>query len=266
MSMSASQPQPELLLFSQSPYETPDPSRALDDPEGLSAVGGDLSSTRLIHLYQRGFFPWFSDPDPILWWHPGERCVLKPSQFHVSRSLNKAIKRGHWRFSVNQAFSTVIAHCAGLRAEKEGTWISPDIIKAYTELHRLGYAHSIEIWQSTAENHTSQHSNHPHPDAAEDTLVGGFYGIAMGNVFFGESMFSLVPNASKVALKVFCDLTADSHIELIDCQVESEHLLSLGAELMPRHDFCQQLIQHIPTPHTNQVLIQLGQNTNKQAV
>lgn len=256
MSMSANQPQPELLLFSQSPYETPDPRRALDDPEGLSAVGGDLSSTRLIHLYQRGFFPWFSDPDPILWWHPGERCVLKPSQFHASRSLNKAIKRGHWRFSINQAFSTVIAHCAGLRAEKEGTWISPDIIKAYTELHRLGYAHSIEIW----------HNSTPYAANANDTLVGGFYGIAMGNVFFGESMFSLVPNASKVALKVFCDLAADSHIELIDCQVESEHLLSLGAELVPRDNFCQQLIQHIPTPHTNKVLIQMGQNPHKQPV
>lgn len=256
MSTSATQPQPELLLLSESPYDTPDPSRALHDPEGLSAVGGDLSSTRLIHLYQQGFFPWFSDPDPILWWHPSERCVLDPSQFHLSRSLQKAIKRGHWRFSINQAFSTVIGHCAGLRAEKEGTWISSDIIQAYTELHRLGYAHSIEIW----------HNSTPYAANATDTLVGGFYGIAIGQMFFGESMFSLMPNASKIALKVFCDLASQCNIQLIDCQVESEHLLSLGAELRPREAFCQQLRQHITTPHTNQTLIQLGQATDKQAV
>jgi leucyl/phenylalanyl-tRNA--protein transferase len=239
--------QHELILLSESPYDTPNPNKALQDPEGLSAVGGDLSSTRLIHLYSKGFFPWFSDPDPILWWHPEQRCVLDPKVFHLSKSLKKAIKKDNWSFSINQAFETVIGHCASLRVDKEGTWISNEIKTAYSELHRLGYAHSIEIWQS-------------------DQLVGGFYGIAMGNIFFGESMFSLVPNASKIALKTFCDLTRECGIELIDCQVESEHLLSLGAELIPRENFVTTLDQLIPHTQTNKRLINLGQKAQKQAI
>ena len=239
--------QPELILLTESPYDTPLPHKALQDPEGLSAIGGDLSSTRLIHLYSKGFFPWFSDPDPILWWHPEQRCVLPPKQFHFSKSLKKAIRKGNWQFSVNKAFETVIGHCSSLRADKEGTWISEDIKTAYSELHRLGYAHSIEIWQ-------------------DDILVGGFYGVAMGRMFFGESMFSLAPNASKIALKTFCELAQKSGIELIDCQVESEHLLSLGAELMPRENFVTILQQLISNTHTNSELIKLGQKTEKWAI
>lgn len=245
----------ELVLLTESPYDTPDPSKALQDPEGLSAIGGDLSTTRLIHLYSKGFFPWFSDPDPILWWHPRQRCVLKPADFHLSKSLKKALKKidqtaskhEQWFFSINQDFSAVINHCAGLRVNKEGTWISKDIKTAYQKLHKLGYAHSIEIWQN-------------------ETLIGGFYGIAMGNMFFGESMFSLAPNASKVALKLFCELAQNCHIELIDCQVESKHLLSLGAKLIEREVFSKQLEQLIPATTTNPALIQLGQKTQKQRI
>lgn len=228
----------ELILLTESIYETPTPSKALDDPEGLSAVGGDLSSERLIHLYSKGFFPWYSDPDPILWWHPRERCVLVPSHFHESRSLKKAQKKENWSFTINQDFHTVIEHCANLRSD-EGTWISNDIKQAYQTLHQLGYAHSIEA-------------------RVDGRLVGGFYGVALGKVFFGESMFSLHPNASKMALRGFSKIAAQCHIELIDCQVESEHLLSLGAQLMPRDTFVKSLNKLIIEPNKNLTLLNLG--------
>ncbi|MGO2354336.1 MAG: leucyl/phenylalanyl-tRNA--protein transferase [Marinomonas foliarum] len=234
----------ELILLSESPYDTPNPNKALQDPEGLSAIGGDLTTTRLLHLYSKGFFPWFSDPDPILWWHPEQRCVLVPEHFHTSKSLIKASRKENWMYSVNQDFASVIGYCSALRADKEGTWISNDIKAAYTELHKLGYAHSIEIW-------------------LDDKLVGGFYGVAMGKIFFGESMFSLHPNASKVALKSFCDVAKDCQIELIDCQVESAHLLSLGAKQLPRNDFCAVLTKLIPKIEKNSKLINIGKNSKK---
>ncbi|MCB5160808.1 leucyl/phenylalanyl-tRNA--protein transferase [Marinomonas algarum] len=234
----------ELVLLTESPYDTPDPSKALEDPEGLSAVGGDLSTARLLHLYSKGFFPWFSDPDPILWWHPAERCTLVPNTFHASKSLKKALKKTQWTYSVNQAFSQVIEQCASLRADKEGTWISTDIQSAYTELHKMGFAHSIEIW----------HQEH---------LIGGFYGIAMGKMFFGESMFSLQANASKAALRVFCSLADQCEIQLIDCQVESDHLMSLGAKCLPRSVFCEQLAQFIPRVEKNMKLLEMGKNGTK---
>ena len=247
MSYASNEEKCELILLSESPYDTPDPSKALEDPEGLSAIGGDLSSTRLLHLYSKGFFPWFSEPDPILWWHPKQRCTLIPGEFHLSKSLQKAIRKQPWQFSINQEFDSVIGHCAALRAEKEGTWISKDIQNAYTKLHKKGFAHSVEIWLN-------------------DKLVGGFYGVAMGKMFFGESMFSLVPNASKIALKKFCELTKDCGIELIDCQVESDHLLSLGAKKMPRENFCDALEQLIPNIKKNSVLINIGKKPEKQPI
>lgn len=239
--------QQELVLLTDSPYDTPNPHRALLDPEGLCAVGGDLSVTRLLHLYRHGFFPWFSEPDPILWWHPKERCTLLPEQFYCAKSLKKTLKTKPWSFSVNAAFDRVIHHCAALRADKEGTWISKDIQTAYRKLHEMGFAHSIEIW----------HNNE---------LIGGFYGIAMGKMFFGESMFSLQPNASKVALKLFCDLAKDCGITLIDCQVESDHLLSLGARCITREAFCAGLTQRIPTIKKNVTLIEMGQQHLKQPI
>ncbi len=232
-------PEPELVLLSESPFDMPDANRALEDPEGLCAIGGDLSPERLIHLYQHGFFPWYSDPDPILWWHPGQRCTLIPNEFHASRSLNKSLRKQPWSITCNQVFEQVIGHCAQLREQKEGTWISSDIQNAYTKLHNLGYAHSIEVW-------------------LDQQLVGGFYGVAMGEVFFGESMFSLAPNASKIALKTLCELANQSNIRLIDCQVESEHMLSLGAKLMPRAKFIDKLDAHIPTPSKNTRLVDMA--------
>ncbi|KZN14695.1 leucyl/phenylalanyl-tRNA--protein transferase [Marinomonas sp. TW1] len=235
------------MILSESPFDTPQPHKALQDPEGLSAMGGDLSTPRLIHLYQHGFFPWYSEPDPILWWHPEHRCVLLPNHFHLSKSLKKALKKSDMQFSINQAFHQVISHCSDLRARNEGTWISDDIKQAYSRLHTLGFAHSIEVWQ-------------------EEQLVGGFYGVAMGQVFFGESMFSLQPNASKMALKVFCDKANEFNIALIDCQVESEHLVSLGANLCPRDQFISQLQNLIPTPITNPKLINFSKNTLKHPI
>ncbi len=225
----------ELILFGDDVYETPNPFKALEDPEGLSAVGGDLSSDRLIHLYSKGFFPWYNAPNPILWWHPKKRCVLKPVEFHESRSLRKAANKDNWSFSLNQDFGAVIHHCAELGKKNEGTWISDDIKDAFTNLHKLGYAHSFE-------------------SRINGKLVGGFYGIAIRQIFFGESMFSLYPNASKLALREFCRRAEDHQIALIDCQVESEHLLTLGANLMMRPNFVSALETFITSSDKNNLL------------
>ncbi|MGB0941832.1 MAG: leucyl/phenylalanyl-tRNA--protein transferase [Marinomonas sp.] len=228
--------QKQLLILSEDILELPDPNLALDDPDGLAAIGGDLSNRRLIHLYQHGFFPWYSESDPILWWHPSLRCQLNPSNFHCSKSLKKHIRKFSGQIRINTEFETVIQHCAQLRQEQEGTWISDEIVSAFVKLHNTGYAHSIEVWQ-------------------DKQLIGGFYGVAMGRFFFGESMFSLEANASKLALYSLCLNANALGIEHIDCQVESEHLMSLGASLIPRKNFIEQLQQAIPKPEKNQNLI-----------
>ncbi|SBS26782.1 Leucyl/phenylalanyl-tRNA--protein transferase [Marinomonas aquimarina] len=234
---------PELVLLTESIFDTPDPFKALLDPEGLSAIGGDLRPERLIHLYQHGFFPWYSDPDPILWWHPLERCTLAPADFHESRSLRKALKRGEWSWKVNANFLQAINICRDLRADAEGTWISKDVINAYSALNKQGYAFSLEVFYN-------------------GELAGGFYGVAMGRMFFGESMFSLKDNGSKVALWQFCKLASHLGIELIDCQVYSEHLTSLGAQMMTKASFVKALQELIPSPTQNHELIALsGQET-----
>ena len=225
----------QLIILSDDIFELPEPLLALDDPDGLAAVGGGLESDRLIHLYQHGFFPWYSDPDPILWWHPALRCQLFPTDFHCSKSLKKHIKKFSGEVKVNQAFEEVINQCAQLRKEQEGTWISDDIMTAFVTLHKLGYAHSIEIWR-------------------DNNLIGGFYGIAMGRFFFGESMFSLEPNASKLALFSLCKHSNLLGIDQIDCQVESDHLMSLGAKLRPRIQFIKDLKELIPLPEKNESL------------
>lgn len=229
----------ELVLLSESPYDTPNPFKALSDPEGLSAVGGDLKPERLIHLYQHGFFPWYSDPDPILWWHPLERCTLVPEHFHASRSLKKCIRHGEWTWRINNNFLQTIKTCSELRAQNEGTWISDEIIEAYSNLNRMGYAFSVEVFLN-------------------QRLAGGFYGVAMGNMFFGESMFSLLPNGSKVALWQFCQMANKLGIELIDCQVESDHLLSLGAQMMSKETFVANLQKYVAKPTSNAQLNQLA--------
>ena len=191
----------------------PDPSLA--DEDGLLAVGGDLSSERLMLAYSKGIFPWFNDDQPIMWFSPPERCVIYPERIKISKSLRCTIKSGKFRITQNDAFADVIENCSTVpRKEQNGTWISRNMITAYKRLHALGIAQSIEVWE-------------------KNKLVGGLYGVKIGRVFCGESMFSLVSNASKVAL-VFL---AQSDIDLVDCQIENAHLISLGAELISRELF-----------------------------
>ncbi len=197
------------------PLVFPDPNSALAEPDGLLCAGGDLSPERLKLAYRSGIFPWFSDDDPILWWSPAERCVLLPDAFHVSRSLAKRIRRGRYRLTRNHAFERVVAACAAERAGANGTWITDNMREAYCLLHHHGDAHSIECW-------------------ADDELVGGLYGVAVGTVFCGESMFSTQPDASKVALH---SLITSGEYHIVDCQMPTAHLLSLGAERMARADF-----------------------------
>jgi len=198
----------------------PELNLALKEPNGLIGIGGDLSSDRLLHAYSEGIFPWYGKDEPILWYSPDPRMVITPEAFHLSKSLRKTINSSKFDVSVNTVFSEVMTNCQKVsRAGQSGTWISEDMIKAYSILHGSGYAHSYEVF-------------------LDNKLVGGLYGVALGRVFFGESMFSLVSNASKVA---FAYLLQYSNYMLIDCQVENKHLESLGAFKMPRDLFVQQL-------------------------
>jgi leucyl/phenylalanyl-tRNA--protein transferase len=214
----------------------PPTSAALEDPNGLLAVGGDLSAARLLAAYQRGIFPWYEAGEPILWWTPQPRAVLRPREFHESKSLRKFLKTRDWLVEYDQRFEQVIEACAAPSPGREETWISDDMKAAYLELHRLGYAHSVEVLDN-------------------DCLVGGLYGVKLGKIFFGESMFSNTPNASKVALKALCELGSLGGLSLIDCQMPNEHLSSLGMTLIQRENFEMELktgitvgdIGHAPT-------------------
>ena len=208
------------------PDAFPPVSAALREPDGLLCAGGDLSPSRLVAAYRRGIFPWYSEGQPILWWSPDPRAVLLPGQFKVSRSLAKTLRNRGFETSVNQAFGDVVVRCADPRLRPEGTWISPAMRAAYLTLNQMGRAHSVETWR-------------------DGRLVGGLYGVALGKVFFGESMFSLEPDASKVALKRLVDEVSARGYVLIDCQVASEHLQSLGAHGMPRREFVRRLEQSI---------------------
>lgn len=196
----------------------PPVDEAFDDPPGLLAAGGDLRPERLLAAYARGIFPWYDDDSPILWWSPDPRMVLRPSDIHVSRSLAKLIRQNQYRVTMDTAFVDVIRHCAALRADREGTWITDEMQAAYTELHRQGHAHSVEVWR-------------------DDHLLGGLYGIAMGQLFFGESMFSLAPNMSKIAFVALARQLEHWNFALIDCQMPTDHLQTLGATAMSRADF-----------------------------
>lgn len=206
------------MVFSLPDDELVFPNPELADEDGLLAIGGDLTPERLILAYRHGIFPWFSDDDPICWYSPHERCVIYPERIKVSKSMKQVLKNGGFRVSVDEAFVNVIGKCANtLRKDQAGTWITHDMQQAYTKLYQLGWAHSVEVWQN-------------------DELVGGLYGIAIGDVFCGESMFSSVSNASKVALIFLCQQTK---FKLIDCQLPNEHLLSLGAEMIDRKTYMQ---------------------------
>jgi len=203
--------------------------RALAEPNGLLAAGGDLSPGRLLAAYSRGIFPWFSAGEPILWWSPDPRMVLYPSEVKVSRSLRKALQRDDHEIRVDTSFRAVIAACAEPRDGQAGTWISPAMMDAYEALHRLGYAHSVETWR-------------------EGRLAGGLYGVAIGRAFFGESMFSRATDASKLALVHLTRQLARWGYGLIDCQMRTAHLASLGAREIPRSAFSRALEQLVHYP------------------
>lgn len=190
--------------------------------EGLLAMGGDLSPERLRLAYRSGIFPWYEDDQPILWWSPDPRCVLYPKDFKYSRSLRRSLRKAQFSYTFDRAFEQVIDQCAAPRGDNSGTWITSDMRTAYIKLHELGVAHSVEAWQGTH-------------------LAGGLYGLAMGRVFFGESMFSAVTDASKAALGHLCEHLSKQMFALIDCQVSSAHLLSLGAQEISRDVFMQQI-------------------------
>lgn len=200
-------------------------------PEGLLAVGGDLSSERLLEAYRHGIFPWYNPGEPILWWSPNPRAVLYPNQLKVSRSLNKTLKRGHFQVAFDTAFRDVMLACAAPRVQHPGggTWITDDMLEAYCQLHALGHAHSVET-------------------RVDGQLVGGLYGVALGGVFFGESMFATETDASKVALAVLTQALLQHGFVLIDCQVPSDHLSRLGAVEIPRTRFLRELEQNLALP------------------
>lgn len=207
------------MHFLTEKIEFPEVSEA--SAEGLLAIGGDLSPERLLHAYSNGIFPWFQDEEPILWWSPDPRFVLYPKDLKISKSMKQVLKKGTFEVTENKAFKAVIENCArAKRNDQDGTWITDGMIKAYLKLHNLGYAKSIEVWQNKE-------------------LVGGLYGIAINdNVFCGESMFAKVSNASKVGFITFIQ---NSNYKLIDCQLHTKHLESLGAKNMPRAEFIQYL-------------------------
>ena len=206
------------LQPSDPPTAFPPVETALVEPDGLLAAGGDLSSERLVEAYTRGIFPWFDAGQPILWWSPDPRCVLDPRAYHMSRRFRRSLKASRARVSFNRAFDAVIDGCAAPRDGQPGTWITAEMRVAYRALHRAGFAHSVEV-------------------ANAGRLIGGLYGLAIGGVFFAESMYSAVSGASKIALAGLCRVLADRGFAIIDCQMTSAHLQTLGATLIPRRRF-----------------------------
>ncbi len=212
----------------------PDVENTLMKPDGLLAIGGNLSEERLLTAYRMGIFPWFHEGHPILWWSPDPRCVLRPKEIKISRSLSKKIRRNHFCITFNNAFSDVIEGCAEIRrGTSQGTWITNDMKTAYLKLFMMGYAHSVECWK-------------------DDQLAGGLYGLAMGKIFFGESMFSRHTDASKVALAGLAGQLQRRDFKLIDCQVVSKHLQMLGAKSMRRSMFINILKTHCSLEKTTQ--------------
>tara|TARA_B110000305_G_scaffold61024_1_gene67654 strand:+ start:105 stop:800 length:696 start_codon:yes stop_codon:yes gene_type:complete len=207
----------------------PDISLALADPNGLLAAGGGLSPNRLLEAYSRGIFPWFEEGQPVLWWSPDPRMVLFPEDLRVSKSLRKTINKSLYTVTLDEAFAEVIGCCAQPRGDSPGTWITDEMQTAYTQLFEAGHAHSVEVWR-------------------EGDLVGGLYGVALGQLFFGESMFSFESNASKIALVKLVKQLQEWNYKLIDCQVSSEHLESLGAIEISREQFRLQLDELLPCP------------------
>ena len=210
------------LTADDPPDAFPAVDTALCEPDGLLAAGGDLGVERLLAAYRQGIFPWYDEGQPLLWWSPDPRCVFFRGDLHFSRRLQRELRRSTAEVRFNTVFTDVIRACAGPRRYEQGTWITNDMINAYEHLHRDGWAHSIEVWQN-------------------DTLIGGLYGLVIGRALFGESMFSHRSNASKIALLMLDGLLADGRLGIIDCQVQSSHLLSMGASVIPRTRFVEML-------------------------
>lgn len=206
----------------------PPPELARSD--GLLAIGGDLSEARLLLAYEQGIFPWYSQGEPILWWAPSPRLVLEPKKIRIPKRLAREIRKDTFKITMDQAFSEVITECADIRVEQdEGTWITNEMKSAYIRLHELGYAHSVECWK-------------------EGKLAGGLYGVSIGTVFFGESMFSRVSNSSKTALATLARILTEWKFDMIDCQITTSHLLSLGAQQINGREFYTRLQKYVRLP------------------
>jgi len=207
----------------------PSPNQAMRDPNGLLAIGGDLSATRLLSAYAQGIFPWYNPDEPILWWCPDPRAVLLPGQFHVSRSLARRLRKADYAVTLNHCFGAVLEACGAPRARGRGTWLGPEMKRAYQDLHERGHAQSVEIWQ-------------------RHELVGGVYGVSLGRAFFGESMFSGIDDGSKIALHYLCRQLRAWDFGLMDCQISSPHLATLGAAELPREQFLALLRSAVAQP------------------
>jgi len=206
------------------PTPFPPVNQALNEPDGLLCFGGDLTTKRLYNAYSQGIFPWYSAEDPILWWSPSERMVLKPEELHISKSLKKSIKKNKLAYFLNRNFKTVIEHCASIARKDNGTWIHPEMILAYTALFKAGHAFCLEV-------------------EIDNQLAGGIYGVVIHNILCGESMFSLQTNGSKLAMVGLSQYMLENDIQLLDCQLHNPHLDSLGAKLIAREQFIKQLNQ-----------------------
>lgn len=208
----------------------PDPAFALDDPNGLLASGGNLAPGTLLEAYSKGIFPWFnSDDEPVLWWSPDPRAIIEPAQLHVSRRLARRLRSGQFSCTFDEDFDAVVAACAEPRDDSGGTWITPAMARAYGDLHRMGWAHCVAV----------------HEDSQ---LVGGLYGVAIGTMFFAESMFSRTTDASKVAMAALCETLSDWHFSALDCQMMTEHLGSMGAQEIAREPFLARVAQAVNHP------------------
>lgn len=216
-------------LAATCPYQFPLP---LSD-DGLVALGGDLEPATLLNAYMQGLFPWFNQGEPIAWWCPNPRCVFVPNTFRPAKSLKRTAKNSRWQITMNQAFDDVVHSCSLPRSYSDDTWIHAEMKQAYAQLHQMGIAKSIEVWEG---------------EPCKSALVGGLYGLQIGAIFFGESMFHVKTDASKIAFWVLTDLCDKSGIQLIDCQLENAYLMGLGASLMSRHDFLITLTQLVKVP------------------
>ena len=201
----------------------PNPLSAMSEPDGLLAVGGNLEVATLVMAYRNGIFPWYQDTDPILWWCPSERCVIRPENFHISKSLRRTLRQERYKVTLNTSFTDVIRACAEPRGDG-GTWITEEMIRAYERLFEQSQAHSVEVWD-------------------DNKLVGGIYGVSVGKVFCGESMFSRISNGSKIAIAHLIRLMQVKGMRILDCQLSNSHLFSLGAELISRQQFISELNQ-----------------------